>query len=91
VQNGENYHCLDGYSQSMLAIILFDKSLSKMYGDRSITAFSANPGSESEYIQRVMTIIDHNLIPDTKTNVQTYVSMDEIETWLERKRIGLSF
>ncbi|KAJ5864271.1 uncharacterized protein N7529_006187 [Penicillium soppii] len=66
--NGEDYHCLEGYSQSMLAMILFAKSLSKMCGDRSIAAFSANPGN-------------------TKTNVQTYISMDQMESWLERKRI----
>ncbi|CAG8007207.1 unnamed protein product [Penicillium olsonii] len=44
--NGEDYHCLDGYAQSMQAIILFIKSLAKKYESRSITAFSANPGSK---------------------------------------------
>lgn len=47
-QNGEDYHCLDGYAQSMLAIILFVKSLSQLCETRSITAFSANPGSKSD-------------------------------------------
>ena len=46
MQNGEDYHCLDGYAQSMQAIILFIKSLAKKYESRSITAFSANPGSK---------------------------------------------
>ncbi|KAJ5816945.1 Short-chain dehydrogenase/reductase SDR [Penicillium robsamsonii] len=63
-QNGKNYHCLDGYSQSMLAIILFIKCVVKKY---SIAAFSAKPGN-------------------TKTNIQTYVSMEDIKTWLQRKK-----
>ncbi|CAI7590937.1 unnamed protein product [Penicillium bialowiezense] len=67
--NGEDYHCLDGYAQSMLAIILFVKSLSQLCETRSITAFSANPGN-------------------TKTNIQTYVTMEQIETWLQRKKIA---
>ncbi|KAJ5971172.1 Major facilitator superfamily domain general substrate transporter [Penicillium vulpinum] len=66
-ENGENYNCLDGYSKSMLAIILFIKSLAKKYSDRSIAAFSANPGN-------------------TKTNIQTYVAMEEIKSWLQRKK-----
>ncbi|CAG8301898.1 unnamed protein product [Penicillium nalgiovense] len=44
-ENGENYHSLDGYSQSMLAIVLFIKSIAKRYSG-SIVAFSANPVSE---------------------------------------------
>ncbi|CAG8926392.1 unnamed protein product [Penicillium salamii] len=64
-----DYHCLDGYAQSMQAVILFVKSLSKMCGGRSITAFSANPGN-------------------TKTNIQTYVTREQIDTWLERKKIA---
>ncbi|KAJ5989673.1 hypothetical protein N7481_004883 [Penicillium waksmanii] len=67
--NGEDYHCLDGYSQASLANILFAKSLSNIYRDRSIAAFSANPGN-------------------TKTNIQTYVTKDQINTWLERKKIA---
>ncbi|OQE91314.1 hypothetical protein PENNAL_c0010G11412 [Penicillium nalgiovense] len=65
-ENGENYHSLDGYSQSMLAIVLFIKSIAKRYSG-SIVAFSANPGN-------------------TKTNVQTYVALDEIKSWLQRKK-----
>ncbi|KAJ6026676.1 hypothetical protein N7499_004774 [Penicillium canescens] len=42
---GETYHCLDGYAQSMLANIQFVKSLAKIGKDRSISAFSANPGN----------------------------------------------
>lgn len=41
LQNGETYHPLDGYAQSMFANIIFAKSLAQ----RSIAAFSANPGS----------------------------------------------
>ncbi|CAI7636304.1 unnamed protein product [Penicillium glandicola] len=43
-ENGENYHSLDGVSQSMLAIILFIKSIAKKY--RPIAGFSANSESE---------------------------------------------
>ncbi|KAJ5780833.1 hypothetical protein N7457_005993 [Penicillium paradoxum] len=68
--DGENYHCLDGYAQSMLAIILFVKSLAKKYSGRSITAFSANPGN-------------------TKTNVQTFVAWEDINSWLQRKKEGM--
>ncbi|CAG8197003.1 unnamed protein product [Penicillium salamii] len=52
-----DYHCLDGYSQSMLAVILFVKSLSKMCGGRSITAFSANPGNTKTNIQTLFLLI----------------------------------
>ncbi|KAJ5124575.1 uncharacterized protein N7515_008400 [Penicillium bovifimosum] len=65
--NGEQYHALEGYSQSMLAVIMFVKSFAKKYSDRSIAAFSANPGN-------------------TKTNVQTHVALDEITSWLQRKK-----
>jgi NAD(P)-dependent dehydrogenase (short-subunit alcohol dehydrogenase family) len=41
LQKGETYHPLDGYAQSMFANIIFAKSLAQ----RSIAAFSANPGS----------------------------------------------
>ncbi|CRL28872.1 Short-chain dehydrogenase/reductase SDR [Penicillium camemberti] len=49
-ENGENYHSLDGYSQSMLAIILFIKSIAKKYRG-SIAAFSANPGNTKTNVQ----------------------------------------
>ncbi|KAI2672449.1 hypothetical protein CBS147332_9297 [Penicillium roqueforti] len=49
-ENGENYHCLDGYSQSMLAIILFIKSFAKKHSG-SIAAFSANPGNTKTNVQ----------------------------------------
>ncbi|KAJ5218249.1 uncharacterized protein N7498_000348 [Penicillium cinerascens] len=61
--NGETYHPLDGYAQSMFANIIFAKSLAR----RSIAAFSANPGN-------------------TKNNIQTYVSTDEVASWLQRKK-----
>ncbi|KAJ5767055.1 uncharacterized protein N7511_004671 [Penicillium nucicola] len=67
--NGKDYHCLDGYAQSSTANILFAKTLSNMYRNRPIVAFSANPGN-------------------TKTNIQTYVTMDQVNTWLERKKIA---
>lgn len=70
----------------MLAIILFVKSLSSMCEKRSITAFAANPGSKSHSLfhwQGDLTCVD------TKTNIQTYVTMEQIETWLERKKIGM--
>lgn len=46
VQNGETYHCLDGYSQSMFANILFAKSLAQICAEKSVAAFSVNPGSK---------------------------------------------
>jgi NAD(P)-dependent dehydrogenase (short-subunit alcohol dehydrogenase family) len=46
MQNGERYHSLDGYSQSMLANILFAKSLAKICAEKAIVALSANPGSK---------------------------------------------
>lgn len=46
LQNGERYHSLDGYSQSMFANILFAKSLAQICADESIAVFSANPGSK---------------------------------------------
>ncbi|KAJ5472402.1 hypothetical protein N7530_006403 [Penicillium desertorum] len=49
-ENGENYHSLDGYSQSMLAIVLFIKSIAKKYSG-SIVAFSANPGNTKTNVQ----------------------------------------
>ncbi|KAJ5831080.1 uncharacterized protein N7525_009333 [Penicillium rubens] len=49
-ENGENYHSLDGYSQSMLAIVLFIKSVAKKYSG-SIVAFSANPGNTKTNVQ----------------------------------------
>ncbi|CAG8369988.1 unnamed protein product [Penicillium salamii] len=52
-----DYHCLNGYSQSMLAVILFVKSLSKMCGGRLITAFSANPGNTKTNIQTLFLLI----------------------------------
>ncbi|KAJ5355286.1 uncharacterized protein N7496_012498 [Penicillium cataractarum] len=67
VQNGERYHSLDGYSQSMFANILFAKSLAQICAEESVAAFSANPGN-------------------TKTNVQTYVSPEDIASWLQRKK-----
>jgi len=42
LQNGDTYHPLDGYAQSMFANIVFAKALAH----RSIAAFSANPGSK---------------------------------------------
>lgn len=30
------------------------------------------------------------IVSDTKTNVQTYVTMEQIKIWLERKQIGMS-
>ncbi|KAJ5157629.1 uncharacterized protein N7482_008729 [Penicillium canariense] len=65
--NGERYHCLDAYSQSMFANILFAKSLAQLCRDQSIAAFSANAGN-------------------TKTNVQTYVSPEDVASWLQRKK-----
>ena len=47
LQNGESYHTLDGYAQSMFANILFSKSIAEKRLGQSIAAFSANPGSES--------------------------------------------
>ena len=46
LQNGERYHSLDGYSQSMFANILFAKSLAQICADASIAVFSANLGSK---------------------------------------------
>ncbi|CAL5867794.1 uncharacterized protein PFLUO_LOCUS2015 [Penicillium psychrofluorescens] len=66
-KNGETYHPLDGYAQSMFANILFVKSLASQCVGRSIGAFSANPGN-------------------TKTNIQTYVSPEEVSSWLQRKK-----
>lgn len=70
----------------MLAIILFVKSFAKKYRG-SITAFSANPGSKSigGGVFR-----SFSLDLDTKTNVQTYVALDEIKSWLQRKKEGMS-
>ncbi|KAJ5455751.1 uncharacterized protein N7458_004015 [Penicillium daleae] len=65
--DGETYHSLDGYSQSMFANILFAKSLAQICAKESVAAFSANPGN-------------------TKTNVQTYVSPEEVASWLQRKK-----
>ncbi|KAJ5591805.1 uncharacterized protein N7459_002174 [Penicillium hispanicum] len=65
--NGETYHSLDGYAQSMFANILLAKSLAQKCLGRSIAAFSANPGN-------------------TKTNIQTKVSQDEVSSWLQRKK-----
>ncbi|KAJ6086877.1 hypothetical protein N7467_005791 [Penicillium canescens] len=48
---GETYHCLDGFAQSMLANIQFVKSLAKIGKDRSISAFSANPGNTKTNVQ----------------------------------------
>lgn len=80
LQNGETYHPLDGYAQSMFANIIFAKSLAQ----RSIVAFSAYPGSE--YDPRP---VDSLLsIADTKNNVQTYVSTDEVASWRQRKKEG---
>ncbi|OQE56679.1 hypothetical protein PENNAL_c0409G06217 [Penicillium nalgiovense] len=67
--DGKDYHCLDGYSQSSLANILFAKSLSNMYRNRPIAAFSANPGN-------------------IKNDIQTYVTMEQINEWLDRKKIA---
>jgi hypothetical protein len=80
VQNGECYHPLDAYAQSMFANIIFAKCLAQ----RSIAAFSANPGSE--LCQRSgATIL---MIADTSHSVQTCVSMDEVASWLQCKREG---
>ncbi|KAJ5626089.1 hypothetical protein N7510_002398 [Penicillium lagena] len=68
-KNGETYHPLDGYAQSMFANILFVKSLARQCATRSIGAFSANPGN-------------------TKTNIQTYVSPEEVSSWLQRKKVA---
>ncbi|CEJ57574.1 hypothetical protein PMG11_06263 [Penicillium brasilianum] len=65
--NGETYHSLDGYSQSMFANILFAKSLAQICAEKSVAAFSVNPGN-------------------TKTNVQTYISPEDVASWLQRKK-----
>ncbi|GLI80510.1 serine/threonine-protein kinase env7 [Penicillium ochrochloron] len=65
--NGERYHSLDGYSQSMFANILFAKSLAQICAEKGVVAFSANPGN-------------------TTTNVQTYLSAEEVASWLQRKK-----
>ncbi|KAJ5114545.1 hypothetical protein NUU61_000304 [Penicillium alfredii] len=69
-ESEEAYHPLDGYAQSMFANILFVKLLARVGADRSIAAFSANPGN-------------------TKTNVQTHVSPEEVSSWLQRKKEGM--
>lgn len=51
-KNGETYHPLDGYAQSMFANILFVKSLASQCVGRSIGAFSANPGSKFSFLCR---------------------------------------
>jgi hypothetical protein len=67
----------------MLAIVLFIKSLAKK---KSIVAFSANPGSESIGVFSSI----HPNQSDTKTNVQTYAAMEDIKSWLQRKKEGMT-
>jgi len=43
-QNGETYHSLDGYAQSMFANIMFAKGLAGR--NKSISSFSVSPGSK---------------------------------------------
>lgn len=43
MQNRERCHTLDGYSQSMFADA---KSLAQICADKSVVAFSANPGGK---------------------------------------------
>jgi hypothetical protein len=72
----------------MLAIVLFIKSVAKKYSG-SIVAFSANPGSE--FIGELCVLGSlFSFASDTKTNVQTYVAFDEIKSWLQRKKEGMS-
>ena len=80
LQNGETYHPLDGYAQSMFANIIFAKSLAQ----RSNVAFSANPGSEYDPYPVDCLL----MVADTRKNIQTYVSTDEIASWLQRKKEG---
>ncbi|OQE20540.1 hypothetical protein PENSTE_c013G00099 [Penicillium steckii] len=66
--NGETYHSLDGYAQSMFANIMFAKGLAGRH--KSISAFSVSPGN-------------------TRTNIQTYVSPEQVAAWLQlKKRAG---
>lgn len=51
-QNGETYHSLDSYAQSMFANIMFAKGLAER--NKSISAFSVSPGSKLPFKLSIM-------------------------------------
>lgn len=103
-QNGERYHALDGYSRSMFANIQYVKSLAQICTDESIAVFSANPGSQCHDLLSLLfpprssklfksrpseVQVENNTATDTKHNIQTYVSPEEVGSWLQRKKNGM--
>lgn len=84
-QNGETYHSLDGYAQSMFANIMFAKGLAGRH--KSISAFSVSPGSKYtvQSVDYVVLLINS----DTRTNIQTYVSPEQVAAWLQLKKRGI--
>ncbi|CAG8908798.1 unnamed protein product [Penicillium egyptiacum] len=77
--NGENYHPLDGYSQSMLAIILFIKSIAKKYSG-SVAAFSANPGNTKTNVQTYVAFDEIKSWLQRKKEVQSGAFLDHCQT-----------